>query len=57
MYCMVEFSEHLLDNPEEELDDLELPEVVEGKGSFWELQVCASPLDPMQGGDNKCSYY
>ena len=41
MYCLVEFEEHLYDDPLNELGDLEFPEPLEdGKASFGELQVC-----------------
>ena len=47
MYCRVGFGDHLVDDPQTELSDLELPEVVtydeetnrKKKSLFWELEV------------------
>lgn len=39
MYCVVKFMEHLCDDPKEELDDVELPEPVDDKTMFWQLEV------------------
>lgn len=41
MYCVIQFGEHLYDDPLEELGVIELPEQVGNKTTFDELEVCS----------------
>ena len=44
---MIEFTDHLCENPGEELADINLPESVpeSGKTLLWELEVCILLVD------------
>ena len=51
MYCRVGFADHMYDDPEEELESLELPQIIPAneksnrkeKTMFHELEVCIIP--------------